>query len=137
MNTLLLNTLRLLTDVQQPAAADNGLWKIALIICTACFLIPVVTLSIIVVVKKIIRLLSKSPRAKLTKTNLSKDAFLALFGEGNVVSVDVVMTRVIVEVNDVDLVNLEELKKLNIGVLIAGNTIKCSSEEYANLLTNK
>ena len=84
MNTLLLNTLRLLTDAQQPAAADNGLWKIALIICTACFLIPVVTLSIIVVVKKIIRLLSKSPRAKLTKTNLSKDAFLALFGEGNV-----------------------------------------------------
>ena len=28
---------------------------------------------------------------------------------------------------------LDELKKLNVGILITGNVIKCSSEEYANL----
>ena len=131
MNTLLLNTFRFLTD-QTPG---DDLWKLALIICMICFLVPVTILSFIVVIKKAIRLLSKSPRAKLTKTNLSKDKFLSLFGNDNIVSIDTVMTRVIIEVKDVDLVNLEELKKLNVGVLIVGNTIKCSSEEYANLLS--
>ena len=100
-----------------------------------CFLVPVTVLSFIVVVKKAIRLLSKSPRAKLTKTNLSKEKFLSLFGNDNIISIDTVMTRVIIEVKDVELVKLEELKKLNVGVLIVGNTIKCSSEEYANLLS--
>ena len=131
MNTLLLNTFRFLTD----QTSGDDLWKLALIICMICFLVPVTILSFIVVIKKAIRLLSKSPRAKLTKTNLSKDKFLSLFGNDNIVSIDTVMTRVIIEVKDVDLVNLEELKKLNVGVLIVGNTIKCSSEEYANLLS--
>ena len=83
--------------------------------------------------QKVIRLLSRSPQAKLRKTNLSKQAFLDLFGKDNVISVDTVMTRVIIEVKDVELVQLEELKKLNVGILITGNVIKCSSEEYSNL----
>ena len=131
MNTLLLNSLRILTE----ETPGDDLWKLALIICMICFLVPVTVLSFIVVVKKAIRLLSKSPRAKLTKTNLSKEKFLSLFGNDNIISIDTVMTRVIIEVKDVELVKLEELKKLNVGVLIVGNTIKCSSEEYANLLS--
>ena len=131
MNTLLLNSLRILTE----DTPGDDLWKLALIICMICFLVPVTVLSFIVVVKKAIRLLSKSPRAKLTKTNLSKEKFLSLFGNDNIISIDTVMTRVIIEVKDVELVKLEELKKLNVGVLIVGNTIKCSSEEYANLLS--
>lgn len=135
MHSLILTNLLVFLTNQEGTQNNEFDWRLALFICTVCFLVPVVILSIIVVIKKIIRLFKISPRAKLTKTNLSKDAFLALFGEGNIVSVDTVMTRVIVEVNDVDLVNFEELKKLNIGVLIAGNVIKCSSEEYANLLS--
>ena len=123
--------LRILTE----ETPGDDLWKLALIICMICFLVPVTVLSFIVVVKKAIRLLSKSPRAKLTKTNLSKEKFLSLFGNDNIISIDTVMTRVIIEVKDVELVKLEELKKLNVGVLIVGNTIKCSSEEYANLLS--
>lgn len=105
---------------------------LALIIALLCFIIPVMILSIVVIIKKIIKL-CRRPKSKKSKSNLSKDKFLALFGKDNVISVDSVMTRVIVEVNDLDLVNIEELKKLNIGVLITGNVIKCSSEEYAEL----
>lgn len=106
--------------------------KLALLIAFLCFVIPIVVLSIIVVIKKIIKIFRKTKKSK-PKSNLSKDAFLSLFGKDNVISVDTVMTRVIVEVKDLDLVNIEELKKLNIGVLITGNVIKCSSEEYAEL----
>ncbi len=110
---------------------SEELAKLAFIIAGLCFLIPIVVLSIIVVIKKIVKIAKKTK--KPAKPNLSKDAFLALFGKDNVISVDTVMTRVIVEVKDVDLVNFEELKKLNIGILITGNVVKCSSEEYANL----
>ena len=106
--------------------------KLALIIALLCFLIPIIVLSIIVVIKKIIKIFRKTKSSK-PKTSLSKDKFLSLFGKDNILNLDVVMTRVIVEVNDLDLVNIEELKKLNIGVLISGNVIKCSSEDYAEL----
>lgn len=130
MNSLL-NVLLFLNDVK--GEPNNSLWTLAIIICMACFLVPVVLLSIIVVIKKIIKIARLSKKSNKPKSNLSKDAFLKLFGNDNVLSVDTVMTRVIVEVKDVDLVNIEELKKLNVGVLITGNTVKCSSEEYANL----
>ena len=42
------------------------------------------------------------------------------------------MTRVSFEVADLSLVNLEALKSLQIGVLIVGNTVKCSSAEFAS-----
>lgn len=131
MYSLILNSINFLNTAS--ADGKEGLGPLALIIAFACFLIPVITLSIIVVIKKIIRIFKKSKKTVKSNTSLSKDAFLGLFGEDNVVSVDTVMTRVIVEVKDVDLVNIEELKKLNVGILITGNVIKCSSEEYANL----
>ncbi len=125
---LLLSTFRFL---ESNTNHSEELAKLAFIIAGICFLVPIVVLSIIVVIKKIIKIARKTK--KPAKPNLSKDAFLALFGKDNVLSVDTVMTRVIVEVKDVDLVNFEELKKLNIGILITGNVVKCSSEEYANL----
>lgn len=128
MHSLLLNSINFLEVAQKPA-----LGKLAIIIALLCFLVPIVTLSIIVVIKKIIRIFKKSKKTVKSNTSLSKDDFLSLFGKDNVISVDTVMTRVIVEVQDVDLVNIEELKKLNVGILITGNVIKCSSEEYANL----
>ncbi len=131
MNSLILNTTTFL-QTAQPEPNDK-LWQLAIIIALVCFLVPVVTLSIIVVIKKIIRIFRKTKKGVKANTSLSKEAFLALFGPENVISVDTVMTRVIVEVKDVDLVNLDELKKLNVGILITGNVIKCSSEEYANL----
>ena len=47
------------------------------------------------------------------------------------------MTRVSVEVVDLSLVNLEALKALQIGVLIVGNTVKCSSAEFASHFEEK
>lgn len=108
---------------------DAGL---ALLIAFLCFFIPIVVLSIVVIIKKIIKIFKKQKKNK-PKTSLSKDKFLSLFGKENIISVDKIMTRIIVEVKDLDLVNIEELKKLNIGILINGNVIKCSSEEYSNL----
>ena len=47
------------------------------------------------------------------------------------------MSRVAVEVKDLELVNLEGLKALQIGVLIMGNTVKCSSKELVESLEEK
>lgn len=131
MHSLILNSVKFLQAAQ--GEPNDKLWQLALIIALVCFLVPVVSLTIIVVVKKIIRIFKISKNKVKANTSLSKDAFLSLFGADNVISVDTVMTRVIVEVKDVDLVNIDELKKLNVGILITGNVIKCSSEEYANL----
>lgn len=131
MHSLLLNSINFLEAAQDKP--KEGLGQLAIIIAFACFLIPIVSLAIVVVIKKIIRIFKKSKKTVKSNTSLSKDAFLSLFGKDNVICVETVMTRVIVEVQDVDLVNIEELKKLNVGILITGNVIKCSSEEYANL----
>ena len=48
----------------------------------------------------------------------------------------VVLSRVNVEVKDIEKVNLEELKNQGIGVLISGNKIKCSNQEFADKVNN-
>ena len=130
LSNVLINFLEAAAQAPNPENQEFD-WTLALLIAIGCFVVPVVLLSIFVIIKKIIKIFKRSGKKK--KSSLSKDAFLALFGKDNVISVDTVMTRVIVEVKDVDLVNLEELKKLNVGILITGNVIKCSSEAYAEL----
>lgn len=58
--------------------------------------------------------------------------YLEFFGEDNVISVSKNLSRVTIEVKDVELVNLEALKNKGIGIMITGNTIKCSSQEFAD-----
>ena len=58
-------------------------------------------------------------------------------GNDNIISIKKEMTRVAVEVKDLEQVNLEGLKALQIGVLIMGNVVKCSSKELVESLEER
>ncbi len=59
----------------------------------------------------------------------------AFGGESNVVSVENEMNRVIVNVNDIELVKAEDLKELGAtGILLAGNTVKCGFGDRAKYI---
>jgi phosphotransferase system IIB component len=104
-------------------------------IVIGCFFVPVFTLLIIVVIKQINK---RARRAKTRKTSSQKASeYLSLFGpKENIESVDTQLNRVIIRVKDTKAIQFEELKKLNMGVLITGNVVKCSSEEFVKQIEN-
>lgn len=73
-------------------------------------------------------------KKRVTKSkNISSIRYLDYFGgDDNIISVTKNLSRVTVIVKDVELVNLESIKNQGIGVMITGNTIKCSSQEFAD-----
>lgn len=108
------------------SSPETWLW-----VAIATFVIPVFTLSIVVLIKIIIKQL------KLSKRKTSKVNYALFFGgKENIVSVNRSETRVAIEVKTLDLVDLESLRQLNIGAMIIGNTIKCSSLAMAEQLEN-
>ena len=128
---LICNTINILTE-QQPNPNNQAFdGKMALIICLCCFLIPVVTLALVVFVKMLIKAIKNNHRIKKEEIVDVQTKYLSLFGEDNIISVSKNMTRVSVEVKDLDKVNFDGLKNLNVGILITGNVIKCSSKEFA------
>lgn len=100
-----------------------------LLIALICFLVPIITLLLVVFIKQLVKRIKK-----IKNTNNKKEVkYLEYFGKPeNIISVSKNLTRVTVEVVDLEQVNFEKLRELNIGVLITGNTIKCSSEEFAS-----
>ena len=42
------------------------------------------------------------------------------------------LSRVTVEVKDLELVQLDDLKAMGVGVMITGNVVKCSSQSFAD-----
>lgn len=106
--------------------SDPQLRLVFFIVFGCCF-VPIFILIMI----NFFRLVFKHhKRVKATKKVNSN--YLDLFGEDNVVSVSKNLSRVTVEVKDIELVNLDELKNKGIGIMITGNTIKCSSQEFAD-----
>lgn len=115
-----------------------------LIIAVFCFLVPVVTLLFVVFIKQMIK---RFPRKKVSHDEVISDKkknkkapenktptinYLDFFGgSDNIVSTAKNMTRVTIEVVDLEKVQFDQLRKLGIGVLITGNIVKCSSEEFA------
>lgn len=98
------------------------------LIAAACLIIPVVLLLLIVFVKQLIKRIKKLSNSN----NNSNVQYLDFFGGNeNIISVTKNLTRVTVEVVDLEKVNLEKLRELGIGVFITGNVIKCSSAEFA------
>lgn len=64
---------------------------------------------------------------------------LSALGENNIISVEVEMSRLTIEVKDVDAVQPEKIKEAGAnGVLLVGNKVKCSfgdkAEEISKLL---
>ena len=59
----------------------------------------------------------------------------AFGGEGNVASLANEMNRIIVTVEDIELVNTERLQELgSTGILLAGNTVKCGFGDRAKYI---
>lgn len=104
------------------------------LIAVLVILIPVLILTLVVLIKFIIKNVKKS---KAYKNSNSFDYEELFGGKDNIINVNVNMTRVNLEVKDVDKVKIDTLKTLGIGVLIAGSTIKCSSEQLAKEVSSK
>ena len=102
-----------------------------LIIALGILVIPTLILLFVVVGKLLIKNIKRNKKKVESKDDI-KNKYLAPFGEGNVLAVSVVMTRVTVEVSDISKVDFDGLRNLGFGVLISGNVIKCSSKEFAN-----
>lgn len=109
--------------------ADPQMRLVFFIIFGCCF-IPIFVLVIVCFIKLVLKHKKKVNDFKKANSN---PKYLEFFGgDDNVVSVSKNLSRVTVEVKDVELVNLNALKEQGIGVMITGNTIKCSSQTFAD-----
>ena len=87
----------------------------------------VLIIKFILVVKKQIKTYKKIAGVEAT--------YLPIFGGlDNITRIERQLNRILVEVADMSLVNLDDLKALNVGTQITGNVIKCSSKEMADEL---
>ncbi len=109
--------------------------KISDVIIVLCTVVPILLLAIvafiIALVKKIkvMRQYKGDPLAK-DKNKETKNQFLMAYGEENILHVTMEMSRVTVEVKDIEKVNPEKLKSLGANsVYLVGNQVKCSYQE--------
>ncbi len=113
-------------------ATDPQMRLVFFIVFFCCF-IPIFVLVIVTFIKF---LLKQKKRIVQSKKNTNIEYLEFFGGNDNIISVDKNLSRVTIVVKDVDLVNLEGLKSEGIGVMITGNTIKCSSQTFANQIKN-
>lgn len=114
----------LLDDQQKFVIVYSILW-----ILLGLLFIAAVVLFII----KLIRIDKKGKAASVEEVDELKNKLLeALGGSDNIISSNVEMSRVTIEVNDIELINGEILKEIGAsGVLLVGNKVKCSFNENA------
>ena len=114
---------------------------LVLILLALC-LLPIIGLMLYAIIVAIMKRnqLSKQQQVQIAEdTNTSQSQlFFQLFGEKtNIVSVSQEMSRVSVQVKDVNQVSLEELKNQGAtGILVAGNTVKCGFGDLAVYIYN-
>ena len=103
-------------------------WIIAL-----CTFVPIVILALVAVTIRIVKTAKLAKKYKKESNNEELKAILIqAFGENNIESVEVEMSRLTVTVKDIDLVNADVLKANGAnGVLLMGNKVKCSFGEKA------
>lgn len=107
----------------------------ALLIGVVCFFLPILVLAIVAFTKLAIKNIKQRKNEKPKQIDL-KTKYLSLFGQDNIKKIDKNMSRVTVEVNSLEDVNYDGLRELGVGVLITGNTIKCSSQEFADQIND-
>lgn len=109
-------------------------WTAPLILAL-CIVVPIVILAIVAF---IIALVKRSKKMKLSKgvkvkeVEFEDNLYSELFGIDNILSVECEMSRVTVEVKDIDKVNTQLLQERGAsGVLLVGNKVKCNFKENA------
>lgn len=128
-------------------ANNEKLTKIALFIAIFVFFIPVFLLTIIVCIKTIIKKRRKYRGISVPKTVDNKTSkkqknvnqhYEDLFGgDDNIIAIKKELNRVTLTIKDLDLVQVDKLQELKIGVLIVGNMVKCSSNAFAEYFDEK
>ena len=111
-------------------------FMLPLIIALILMIVPISVLLIMAVVKFIVKNVKRNHNKVETDEDI-KNKYLALFGEENIISISSNMNRVTVDVADINKVNFDGLRNLGVGVLISGNTIKCSSAKFASIFATK
>lgn len=88
--------------------------------------------AVIALVKRIKMARKYNPKKAGSFDTELKAALIDAFGNDNIESVQVEMSRLTITVKDIDLVNADLLKELGAnGVLLMGNKVKCSFGEKA------
>lgn len=103
----------------------------------------VVPILILAVVASVIAIKKRKKNFKLSKDiKIDYDAVQTnelsnLFGVDNIIDVSVDMSRVTVEVKDIDLVDAVGLQEYGAsGILLVGNKVKCSFKDDADNIAN-
>ena len=114
-------------------------WKKQTIFLLGICVLPIGALIIFTVIKTIIN--AKKSFSKQENEEVSLEQRLvfqeAYGGENNIKNVNIEMSRIIVDVEDIALVSGEKLQELGAsGVLLVGNTVKCSFGDRAKNVYN-
>lgn len=126
-------------------ANNEKLARIALFIAIFVFFIPVFLLTIIVCIKTIIKKRRKyrgvsvpKEKGSSKKQKNANQHYEDLFGgDDNILAIKKELNRVTLTIKDLDLVQIDKLQELKIGVLIVGNMVKCSSNAFAEYFDEK
>jgi uncharacterized membrane protein len=102
-----------------------------LLISFLCVFVPVIILLIVVIVMKSSKAI-KNNKTKKANAGIEYETYFG--GSSNIEHIEVKMSRVNVTVKDLEKVDFDKLKQLNMGVLVVGNVVKCASAEFAALV---
>lgn len=90
---------------------------------------------LIILIVKFILTVKKQLKINKKLKNVQPSLYLPIFGGlENIERVERQLNRILVEVKEISLVNINDLQSLNVGTQITGNIIKCSSKEMADEL---
>ncbi len=113
--------------------AEVGINNLEVIITLTIFGVFIGTILLVLLVKFIL-VVRKQIKTNKKFKNVNA-TYLPIFGGlDNIKRIERQLNRVLVEVIDMSVVNIEDLKTLNVGTQITGNVIKCSSKEMADEL---
>lgn len=105
------------------------------LILLLCIIIPIAILFIVAITLWIRRLVITAKKGKIANQEpLDNLELLSMFGgQENIVSVTKEMSRISVEVIDIEAVKAEKIKEYGAsGILLVGNCVKCSFQELSN-----
>ncbi len=113
--------------------AEVGIYNPEVIVTLVIFGVFIGAILIVLLVKFIL-VVRKQIKTNKKFKNVNA-TYLPIFGGlDNIKRIERQLNRVLVEVIDMSLVNIEDLKTLNVGTQITGNVVKCSSKEMADEL---
>lgn len=115
------------------ALADPQIRLVFFIVFGCCF-VPI----FILIMFCFIRLLVRHFKRVSKKGPKNAPKYLEYFGgDDNIINVTKQLSRVTVEVKDLEKVDFNILKEQGIGVMITGNVVKCSSQTFADQIETK